>query len=159
LGKGEGMDTEKVLLQLCEPILSEAGYELVDLEVIGASGRRTARFFIDKPGGVGLEDCARVSRMIDPVIDEKRVFRVRYIIEVSSPGLERPLRKLSDYERFSGRKIRLKLQRPVEGRRRYTGLLLETRNQQSVVLEIENGSEAEIPLEAIARANLVFEWK
>lgn len=153
------MDSENALFQLCEPILSDAGYELVRVEVIGVAGRRTARFFIDKPGGVNLGDCAGVSRMIDPVISENRVFEGRYMLEVSSPGLERPLVKPADYERFSGRKARLKLRRPVQGRKKYTGLLQGTRDGKSVVIEIENGQLAEIPLEAVSRANLVFEWK
>ncbi len=153
------MDSESTLFRLCEPVLTDAGYELVRVEVIGVAGRKTARFFIDKPGGVNLGDCAEVSRMIDPVISENRFFVGPYMLEVSSPGLERPLVKPADYEKFSGRKARLKLRMPVNGRKKYTGLLQGTLNGKSVVIEIENGQLAEIPLEAVSRANLVFEWK
>jgi len=152
------MDTESILFGLCEQMLSEAGYELVRVEVVGVAGRRTARFFIDKPGGVDLGDCAAVSRLLDPAITENGVFEGSYVLEVSSPGLERPLVKPQDYERFSGRKARLKLRRPLEGRKKYTGLLRGTRNE-SVLLELDGGEMAEIPLETISRANLEFEWK
>ena len=95
------MEIESALVRLCEPVLSEAGYELVRVEVVGVAGRRTARFFIDTLGGVTLEDCTAVSRMIDPVISRNRIFDGPYVLEISSPGLERPLVKLSDYQRFS----------------------------------------------------------
>jgi ribosome maturation factor RimP len=152
------MDIESALVRLCEPVLSEAGYELVWVEVVGVAGRRTARFFIDTLGGVNLKDCAAVSRLIDPVISRNRIFEGPYVLEVSSPGLERPLVKLSDYQRFAGRKTRLKLRSPMQGRKRYTGLIQGTKDE-SVIVEIENGELVELPLEAISRANLVFEWK
>ena len=152
------MEIESALVRLCEPVLSEAGYELVRVEVVGVAGRRTARFFIDTLGGVTLEDCTAVSRMIDPVISRNRVFDGPYVLEISSPGLERPLVKLSDYQRFAGRKARLKLRSPMQGRKRYTGRIQGTKHE-SVIIEIETGELANIPMEAISRANLVFEWK
>ncbi|MBN2289371.1 MAG: ribosome maturation factor RimP [Candidatus Glassbacteria bacterium] len=153
------MNPEQTLFRLCEPVLSGEGYELVLVEVAGAAGRRTARFFIDKPGGVTLEDCSRASRLVDPLIDENQVFSGGpYVLEVSSPGLERPLVKPSDYERFAGRKVRVKLHRPLDGRKKFTGTLQGMSNGKNIVVEVENNQLAEIPLETVSRANLVHEW-
>ncbi|MEA2064665.1 MAG: ribosome maturation factor RimP [Gemmatimonadota bacterium] len=154
------MNLENELSELCEQLLSESGYELVGVEVAGLAGRRrTTRFFIDKPGGVTLDDCAGVSRMIDPLIEASGVFKGPYVIEVSSPGLDRPLVKPADYERFSGRKVRFRLARPLDGRRKFTGVLHGMDDRGCVMIELEGGQQVRIPLDLVSRSNLVFEWK
>lgn len=153
------MDLETHLFSLCEPVLSDSGYELVMIQVSGTGSRRKAVFFIDKEGGVSVEDCAAVSRRIDPLIEQSVVFKNSYILEVSSPGLDRPLLKPGDYDRFAGRKARISLRRPVGKRRKFTGILRGVENQNDVVIELDGGVQEKFPLESVQKANLVYEWK
>jgi ribosome maturation factor RimP len=153
------MDLEARLFELCEAGLVEAGYELVLVEVVGLPRRQTVRIFIDREGGVSVEDCARASRLIDPLIEHGGVFDHAYVLEVSSPGLDRPLVKAGDYERFAGRKAKLKLRMPLAERKNFTGILRGLREGSLVELELDGGKMQEIPLDAVFHANLVYEWK
>ena len=153
------MDLEADLFSLCEPVLNDFGYELVMIQVSGTGTRRKAVFFIDKQGGVSVEDCAAASRRIDPLIEQSEVFKDSYVLEVSSPGLDRPLFMPKDYERFAGCKARILLRRPIGKRRRFTGILRGLENQTDVVIELDGGVQEKFPLESVQRANLVYEWK
>jgi len=153
------MDLEADLFSLCEPVLNDSGYELVMIQVSGTGTRRKAVFFIDKQGGVSVEDCAAASRRIDPLIEQSEVFRDSYVLEVSSPGLDRPLFMPKDYERFAGCKARILLRQPIGKRRRFTGTLRGLENQTDVVIELDSGVQEKFPLESVQRANLVYEWK
>jgi len=128
--------------------LEGLGYELVDLE---SSRSGLLRVFIDTPRGISLEDCERVSKHLT------RAFAVEGIdyerLEVSSPGLDRPLKKLEDYRRFAGQRASLRLKLPVKGQRRFEGVLGGVEDGR-VVLEIE-GTRQHIALEDIDRARLV----
>ena len=153
------MEIQNSLFDLCEPVLKEAGYELVWAQVSGLAGRMKAALYIDKPGGVNVEDCAAASRLADPLIEGSGLFSSFYTLEVSSPGLDRPLFKAGDYERFSGRKARLWLRRPDTGnRKKFTGILRGLNEGSRIVLELEGGALEEIPLDNIRKAYLVYEW-
>jgi len=135
-----------------EPVVTGMGYELVDLQV--SSGGQLLRLFIDKPGGVGLEDCAAVSRQLSRVLEVEGVDYDR--LEVSSPGLDRPLRKASDFERFAGQKAEVRMRTPGEGgRKKYVGVLRGAIDGQ-LKLELENGLVA-LALADMERAKLVPE--
>jgi ribosome maturation factor RimP len=153
------MDIEESLFQLLEPVLREYGYELVLVEITGLPSRRNIRVFVDREGGINVEDCARATRIIDPLIESRSVFPGSYVLEVSSPGLDRPLFKETDYERFTGRKVRIRLRRPIENRRNFTGILRGLKDKKLILVELEEGIQVELPLEEIQKANLVFEWK
>ncbi len=153
------MDLEEHLFSLCEPVLNDSGYELVMIQVSGTGSRRKAVLFIDKQGGVSVGDCAAASRRIDPLIEQSEVFRNPYVLEVSSPGLNRPLSKPKDYERFAGRKARILLRQPIGKRRKFTGILRGLESQTDVVIELDGGIQEKFPLENVQRANLVYEWK
>ena len=153
------MDIEESLFQLLEPVLREYGYELVLVEMTGLPSRRNIRVFVDREGGINVEDCARASRIIDPLIESRSVFPGSYVLEVSSPGLDRPLFKETDYERFAGRKVRIRLRQPIENRRNFTGILKGLKDKKLILVELEEGIQVELPLEQIQKANLVFEWK
>lgn len=153
------MDIEEKIAGICSPVLAGAGLELVFVEVSGLPRRRTVRLYVDKPDGVNVDDCARASRLVDQLIDASGVFNTSWVLEVSSPGLDRPLVKPSDYERFAGRKVKIKLKRPLENRRNLIGNLCGIGPDGVVKVQLEGGEEAGAPLEDIARANLVFEWK
>src|SRR5665647_974104 len=88
--------------EIITPCVQESGLELVDVEFVKEGGSWYLRIYIDKPGGIGLEDCGRLSQKIDRLLDEKDPIPQSYYLEVSSPGIERPLKKISDYNRFAG---------------------------------------------------------
>ncbi|HEY8469510.1 MAG TPA: ribosome maturation factor RimP [Longimicrobiales bacterium] len=153
-----------------ESRLEELGFELVELERAGSRARPILRLRIDvADGGAGgprravtVEDCARVSRALEPYLDARGDLGDRYVLEVSSPGLERPLVRARDFERFTGEEIAVIGHRPLAGRgRRLTGRLLGLvgNGEERVRLRLENGEELEIPRAEIARAHLVFRWK
>ncbi len=153
------MDIEEKIAGICSPVLASAGMELVLVEVSGLPRRRTVRLYVDRPDGVNVEDCARASRLVDQLIDASGVLNASWVLEVSSPGLDRPLVKPADYERFAGRKVKIRLKRPLENRRNLTGILCGVGADGMVKVQIEGGEEVGAPLNDIARANLVFEWK
>ena len=140
---------------LLERTLPALGYELVDLEL--SPKGRLVRVFIDQPKGVGVEDCAKVSHHLT------RLFAVENVdfdrLEVSTPGLDRPLRKAADYVRFAGQEAKLTLREPVEGARRLKGILRGLEGDAALV-ETDAGVQA-IPLGDIEKARLVpkIEWR
>ena len=140
---------------LLERTLPALGYELVDLEL--SPKGRLVRVFIDQPKGVGVEDCAKVSHHLT------RLFAVENVdfdrLEVSSPGLDRPLKKAADYARFVGQEAKLTLREPVEGARRLKGILRGLEGDAALV-ETDAGTRA-IPLGSIEKARLVpkIEWR
>ena len=156
----KGKELQEQLARLVEPMLVREGFELVDVEVVGSGPSTILRLFIDKPGGVTLDDCAFVSEGVDAVLDVEDPFETSYNLEVSSPGLDRPLRKRSDFERYTGRKVKVKTYGPIEGagaRKVFPGVLKGLRGE-SVVIDVD-GTEFEVPLESVAKANLEWEMK
>ena len=137
------------LAELLEATLPPLGYELVDWERAPRSG--LVRVFIDKPGGVDVEDCARVSNHLTRLFAVENVGYER--LEVSSPGLDRPLKRLEDYARFAGQKASVRLKLPVDGRRRYEGLLCGVEDGKAV-LEVE-GKRVGFAFADIDRTRLV----
>lgn len=154
----KGKELQEQLAKLVEPMLVREGFELVEVEVVGSGPSTILRLFIDKPGGVTLDDCAFVSEGVDAVLDVEDPFETSYHLEVSSPGLDRPLRKRSDFERYTGRKVKVKTYGPIAGagaRKVFPGVLKGLRGE-AVVVDVD-GTEFEVPLEAVAKANL--EWE
>lgn len=109
--------------QLIEPILDEMDVELVDIEYLSGHGRWIVRIYVDKEGGITLDDCARVSREIGELIDIKDIIHHAYVLEVSSPGLNRPLKREKDFQRAIGKKVKAKMLVPLKGRKHFTGYL------------------------------------
>jgi ribosome maturation factor RimP len=116
------------------------------------------RIFIDKPTGITVEDCAKVSSLVGKILDEEDFIHHSYTLEVSSPGIERPLTKKEHFERFAGEKAKITLKNPVEGRKNFTGLLLGVKEGDLVVIEVE-GKTWEFPLTEIKKARLQPEIK
>ncbi len=134
--------------RLVETTVTGLGYELVDLEV---TGRGMVRVFLDKPAGITLDDCELVSNQLVRLFTVEGVAYDR--LEVSSPGLDRPLKKEADFARFRGQKANLKLRVPLAGRKNFTGTLGEV---QGGVLQLEvDGSQVAIELSNVDRARLV----
>lgn len=153
------------LEQLIDPICRVHGVELVDVRHLREPGGAVVRIIIDRdaPGhevgsGVSLEDCTAVSRDVSAALDvhEDLMPSGRYRLEVSSPGLERPLVKLADFDRFSGHEVRLKAKTPIEGRRRFQGMLRGVVDDR---IELDqDGQVLLIPHADIAQANLVYRF-
>jgi ribosome maturation factor RimP len=140
-------------------VVGFAGMELVHLEFRREGAGLVLRIYIDKEGGVTLDDCARVSRLVSSQLDADDPIPNRYTLEVSSPGLDRPLVRDQDYSRFAGRLIRLTTAAPLQGQRRFSGRLIGLA-EGSVRLALEDGREMAIPREQVAMARLaddVFE--
>jgi ribosome maturation factor RimP len=144
------------------------GFELVDLQWGGSAKRPLLRVRIDRPdstpgNGVTVEECARVSRGLEAWLDEHESLAERYVLEVSSPGLDRPLTRRRDFERFRGKRVAVKGDGPLAGRaRRLEGELLgmtDEGDSEAVCLRLENGDEVRIPRSEIVGAKLVFTWK
>ena len=112
---------------LIEPVLDELGFELVDTEYLSQHGRRVLRICLDKEGGITLDDCALVSREIGDLVDVKNIFQHRYVLEVSSPGLNRPLKREKDFLRSIGKKVNVIMAVSVMGRHQFSGFLREYR--------------------------------
>lgn len=139
------------LQTLLDPVVQGLGYELLGVQFLGA-GRPTLRLYIDSPNGITVEDCEAVSRQIGAVLDVEDVMTGHYTLEVSSPGLERPLFKPAHYHRFIGEAIRLRLSEFVQGRRKLTGTL-QSVDEEGVTIDAD-GQSYRIPFHLIAKANL-----
>jgi ribosome maturation factor RimP len=145
--------------ELAEPLLAHQGYELVDLEYLREGPRWVLRLFIDKPGGISLDDCQDVSRNLSAALDVEDFIENTYALEVSSPGIERPLRKPEHFERFSGELAVVKTFAPVgvPPRKNFKGRILGLEGPE---LRLEtDGAEYRIPLDRIARAHLAFDFE
>jgi ribosome maturation factor RimP len=144
------------LIALTEPLLGQLGYELVDLEHVPGRSHAQVRLFIDRPEGVGIEDCERVSHEVSALFDVNDPVATAYTLEVSSPGLDRVLRTPAHFERFVGRRIWVELDAPRDGRRRFTGTLMAA-DAAGVELNVD-GQVVVLPHADIGRARLVPEW-
>ena len=139
---------------LIEPVIEGMGYEVVDIEFRPHPTNGLLRIYIDKADGILLEDCEQVSKQVSGVLDVEDPIPGQFNLEVSSPGMDRPLRKKADFERFSGETVRIKLTVPtLEGQRNFTGKLLGIQNEE-VHLEMD-GETYELPLDTIDKARLV----
>ncbi|HWI36320.1 MAG TPA: ribosome maturation factor RimP [Burkholderiales bacterium] len=138
---------------LVEPVVAGMGYELVDLQA--ANGGRFLRLFIDKPSGIDVEDCAAVSRQLSRVFEVEGVDYDR--LEVSSPGLDRPLRKQADFARFAGQKADVRMRTAdASGRKRFVGRLQGAEDGR-VTMELEGQATVRLALDDVERARLVPE--
>jgi ribosome maturation factor RimP len=143
------------LFDLLEPVAVGLGYELIEIE-FGSAGRNSVvRVYIDRTdgAGVGLDDCERVSRAIGAVLEAEDPIGHEYQLEVSSPGFDRPLRTAAHFARYAGSEARIELAAPIEGRRRFRGLLGAVADG-SVMIEVDR-REWKLPLAGISKARLV----
>jgi len=149
-------EIEALVSELAGTLAGDLGLEVVDVSFVKEHGSYFLRVFIDKEGGVSLDDCQRLSELLSDRLDEIDPIPSSYNLEVSSPGLDRPLRKKSDYVRFAGRAVKLKTYAPIEGRKNWTGVLVGL-DGENVRIDVD-GREFALPLKMVARANLVPEF-
>ena len=125
--------TEELIL----PIVEGQGFELVDVEYVKEGGNWYLRAYIDKPGGITVDDCELVSRALSDVLDEKDYIEDTYIFEVSSPGLGRPLKKEKDFKRSIGEEVEIRTYRPIDRKKEFIGILTEY-DKDTVTIEYED---------------------
>lgn len=147
-------DVQDKLRTLCRTGAEALGFELVDVELAGGSRGPTLRVYIDSPQGITADDCADVSRQLSAIFDVEDPIPGSYVLEVSSPGLDRPLVKPEDFRKRMGETIKVRLHRPDEmNRRNFSGLLVEVTDEQ-IVIEVDK-ERFRLPYAAIDRARLV----
>ncbi len=144
--------------EIAQRVVESEGMELVEVEVKGGGSQRMVRISIDKPSGVTHGDCELVSHQVGTILDVENVVPGgRYTLEVSSPGVERKLKKPQDFRRFQGKKVKVSLRDPIENRRYWEGTLGESA-EDVITLEVGAGKTIQFPFEQVVKANLKFEW-
>jgi ribosome maturation factor RimP len=143
--------------EIIERVTAREGLELVHWETVGPRNHFVLRIFIDKPGGVTINDCERVSNQVGTLFDVEDLIPNQYTLEVSSPGIERGLYKRADYERFAGSRVRLRTVESIDGQRNFKGTLLGI-SGDTVSLDADAAGRIDIPFEQIAKANIEYEF-
>ena len=143
--------------QLLEPIVTGFGFELVDVEYVKEAGNWYLRAYIDKPGGITVDDCEAVSRKFSDILDEKDFIQDAYILEISSPGLGRPLKKEKDFKRSLGEEVEIRTYRAIEKQKEFTGILKEY-DQESVTIAYEDDTTQTFLRSDIALIRLALDF-
>ena len=143
------------ITEIVKPLIEELGYELWGCEYLPQKNHSLLRIYIDKEGGIALEDCERLSKRLSALLDVEDPISGNYSLEISSPGIPRPLFYKEQYERYSGFEINLKLFKPINGRRKFSGTIV---NVNEEILTLKMGEEIlEIQFPHIVKANLIGE--
>ena len=145
--------TEELLL----PIMEEYSFELVDVEFVKEGSNRYLRAYIDKPGGITIDDCEAVSRRLSDLMDEKDFIEEAYILEVSSPGLGRPLKKEKDFARSLGQEVEVRCYRPIEHVKEFSGIL-KTYDAKTVTIQENENTDRVLERDNIALIRLAFDF-
>lgn len=148
---------EKQTEELLEPIVTGFGFELVDIEYVKEAGTWYLRAYIDKPGGITVDDCEAVSRKFSDVLDEKDYIEDTYIFEVSSPGLGRPLKKDKDFQRSLGEEVEIRTYRPIDRQKEFVGEL-KAYDKESVTIVYEDDTEQTFQRQEIALIRLALDF-
>ena len=144
------------LTSLLEPTVEGLGYALLGVERARGGSGQLVRLYIDAPHGIKVEDCERVSRQVSALLEAEQAIRGEYTLEVSSPGLERPLFTLAQHRPYVGRQVSLKLRRLLDGRRRVQGVLLEV-GAESLTVAVDE-LRVDVPYREVERSRLVHDW-
>ncbi len=156
MSTGKKKNTAEAVRELVSPLAESMGIELWDVEYVKEGADMYLRFTIDRDGGVGIEDCERWSRAVDPLLDEADPIEGPYYLEVSSPGVERVLTRDEHFARMAGSEGEGRLFSPVDGKRSFTGIL-KGRDSEAVTLETGDG-EVKLDRSAVAKVTTVFHW-
>lgn len=147
----------EAISEIIERVAAREGLELVHWEAVGPRNNFVLRIYIDKPGGVTHGDCEKVSNQVGTLLDVEDLISNRYVLEVSSPGIERGLYKRADYERFSGSRIKVRVSEPIDGQRNFRGKLIGLIGE-GISLDADGRGQIEIPYEQIVKANIEYEF-
>ena len=156
------VSAQAIIERIAEEIAVRAGLEIVEVELKGAGRNQLLRITIDKAGAKGESvthtDCETVSREVSEALDADDPIAGPYQLEVTSPGVERKLRKWQDWERFRGEKAKIVLKEPAGELKHFDGVIARTADDRTITVELAGGSEVTFPFEQVDRANLRFEW-
>ena len=141
--------------ELLQPLVDAHGFELVDVEYVKEAGNWYLRAYIDKENGITVDDCEEVSRALSDLLDEEDFISENYILEVSSPGLDRPLKKEKDFARSIGKDVEVKLFKAINKEKEFVGIL-KAYDEDTVTLEMEDETEMQFKRSDIARIRLAF---
>jgi len=141
---------------LVETVITAMGYECVGVEYLPQGKHSLLRIYIDKPEGISVEDCEAVSRQVSGILDVEDPISGQYSLEVSSPGLDRPLFSLQHYENFIGNNVHIRLRNVLDGRRKLSGII--TAVEDDVITISEHGDKTQVPFSMIDKGNLIPEW-
>ena len=150
------MDLLARIKEIIEPVVEDMGAELVQATLFNKGGRLTLYVAVDKENGVNVEDLSSISNKLGTALDEAAIMKGRYNLEVSSPGIERPLTKPQHFKRFAGSKVRLKTKLPIDGSRNFVGDLVSA-DEERINLTVD-GKELVIRYDNIAKANLKVDF-
>ena len=148
---------EERLMRLLEPTIAGMGYELLGLEYLGQGKHSRLRLYIDGPNGIGLGDCEAVSHQVSGILDVEDPIKGQYSLEVSSPGLDRPLFKPAHYASYIGHKVKLRTRLPIAGQRNFQGEI-QSVEDADIYISIEHGEPLKLTVNDIERANLIPEF-
>lgn len=151
----KGNLAEKVR-EIAERAVENTSLELVHVEIVGAGKGQTVRVYIDKDEGINHDDCSAVSQAVEKELDERDLIPGSYVLEVSSPGIERGLYSLKDFERFKGNAARVRTHAPINGQKNFTGTILGTADD-TIRFDDKTNGNVEIPFELVRKANLEFD--
>jgi ribosome maturation factor RimP len=150
--------TVEQVWHLAAPVAAQQGMEIIDIEFQreGGRGGRILRLYLDKEGGPNMDEISRVSRALSDVLDSADAIESSYTLEVSSPGINRPLRRPEHFARFVGKRIRVRTRDPIDGRRSFLGILNQAAGDKIVV--VQDGKEFTIPFNLIEKSNYEHDW-
>lgn len=156
----EKLDNQQKIIEKIEkivtPVVNEMGLSLVDIEYMQDGGYWYVRIYVENLNGeITLEECAAISGKIDEDVD--KLIEQRFFLEVSSPGIERPLKKLEDFIRFKGEKIKVSLKHKINDKKNFEGIITECKDN-TIFLEVEEENIMEIPFSEVKKANIIYEF-
>lgn len=146
---GVAQKVEKII----ESLVTSNNMELVDVQYVSEAGRMVLRIYIDKDGGIKLDDCEAMSNEIGNLLDSSDAISDSYVLEVSSPGIDRALKKEKDFIKFLGERAKVSLYAPIDGQRNFKGKLLDFKNNTIIIADV-TGKTVEIPMDKVAKAKL-----
>ncbi len=146
------------MIELVASAVEPLGYELLGVEYLPQGKHSILRIFIDSPDGIMLEDCERASRQVSAVLDVEDPIRGQYSLEMSSPGLDRPLFTREHFEQFTGHKVRLRLYTAIDGRRKFNALIKAVEGDEIIIGSLDSDEQWRVSLDNIEKANLIPEF-
>ncbi len=154
------MNTKEITTEIekiIKPIIKSYQMELVDVEWTHKNGSWNLCIYIDKPAGITIDDCELVNREISDLLDRIDLIHQSFVLEVSSPGLNRPLKKREDFERFINNTVKITTVQPLQGQKKFKGVLVDITVDGQLLLKTDKGEETVISLDKVAKANLWFQ--
>ena len=145
------------LSEICTPIAESLNFELVDIEFVKEYGSNYLRVYIDKPGGITLDDCQNMSEVISERLDQQDPISGAYYLEVSSPGLDRPLKTDKDFKRNLGKEIEISLYTAIDNKKNYEGVLKDF-SEKNIIITGEDANNIEIPRESVSIVKLALKF-